>query len=107
MWLMARERENALTVLEKAAKLAPDGRTFEMPGGIFFEDEDWLKSYSAYQDALNAGGLEDPLRVTLLAGISAYQAGNREDARRALRAAAESDEYRAQAESLLKQLDGR
>jgi len=107
MWLMARERKNALTVLEKAAALAPDGNTFVMLGGIFFEDENWSKSYSAYQDALSAGGLDDPLRISLLAGISAYQAGNNEDARQALRAAAESDEYRAQAESLLKQLDGR
>ncbi len=107
MWLMARERKNALTVLEKAAALAPDGSTFVMLGGIFFENENWSKSYDAYQDALRVGGLEDPLRISLLAGISAYQAGNNEDARQALRAAAESDEYRAQAEALLKQLDGR
>ena len=107
MWLLARERENALHVLERAADLAPDGRTFEMLGGIFFEDENWSKSYAAYQRALSVGGLEDPLRISLLAGISAFQSGNKEDARQALQVAAQSDEYRAQAESLIRQLNKR
>ena len=76
-----------------------------MLGGIYLEDEDWSKSYSAYQDALRAGGLDDPLRVSFLAGISSFRSGQKDDARRAMRAATESDEYRAQAERLLKQLD--
>jgi tetratricopeptide (TPR) repeat protein len=105
LWLLARERESAKGVLRQAATLAPDGRTFELLGGIYFEDEDWDQALRAYQDALNVGGLEEPLRISLLAGISAYRAGRMEDARISLQAAARSDEYRSQAESLLRQLN--
>ncbi len=105
LWLLARERESAKGVLRQAATLAPDGRTFELLGGIYFEDEDWDQALRAYQDALNVGGLEEPLRISLLAGISAYRAGRMEDARISLQAAARSDEYRSQAESLLRKLN--
>lgn len=46
LWLMAREREQAMTVLQQAAELAPDGRTYQLLGGIFFEDEQWANAYS-------------------------------------------------------------
>jgi tetratricopeptide (TPR) repeat protein len=105
LWLLARERESAKGVLRQAATLAPDGRTFELLGGIYFEDEDWDQAHRAYRDALGVGGLEEPLRISLLAGISAYRAGRMEDARISLQAAARSDEYRSQAESLLRQLN--
>jgi len=105
LWLLARERESAKGVLREAATLAPDGRTFELLGGIYFEDEDWDQAHRAYRDALGVGGLEEPLRISLLAGISAYRAGRMEDARISLQAAARSDEFRTQAESLLKKLN--
>lgn len=107
LWLMSRERDNAIGVLKKAAEMAPDGRTFELLGGVFFEEEEWGQAYAAYMDAINTGGLEEPLRVSLLAGISAFNAGNNADAREALDAAAasESEELREQAESVLRQLD--
>lgn len=107
LWLMSRERDNAIGVLKRAAELAPDGRTFELLGGIFFEVEEWDQAYAAYMDAIRTGGLEEPLRVSLLAGISAFNAGNNDDAREALDAAAasESEELRQQAQSVLRQLD--
>jgi len=107
LWLMSRERESAIEVLTKAAALAPDGRTYELLGGVFFEEEEWDQAYAAYMDAIETGGLEEPLRVSLLAGISAFNGGNNENARKALDAAAasESDELREQAESVLRQLD--
>lgn len=107
LWLMSRERDNAITVLTKAADLAPDGRTFELLGGVYFEEEEWDQAHNAYTNAIELGGLEEPLRVSFLAGISALNAGNHDDAREALNVAAtsESDELRRQAESVLKQLN--
>ena len=104
LWLMARERENAMSVLEQAADISPDGRTYELLGGIHFEDEEWGEAYIAYSNAIRSGDLEEPMRTTLLAGISAYRAGNFDDAREALEVAVESDEFRPQAESILRQL---
>ncbi|MGI9205035.1 MAG: tetratricopeptide repeat protein [Woeseiaceae bacterium] len=107
LWLMSRERDNAIGVLTRAAELAPDGRTYELLGGVFFEEEKWDQAYTAYMDAIETGGLEEPLRVSLLAGISAFNGGNNENAREALDAAAASDseELREQAESVLRELD--
>ncbi|MGI9272123.1 MAG: hypothetical protein ACR2QT_10130 [Woeseiaceae bacterium] len=105
MWLLARERDSAKVVLEKAATLAEDGKSYRMLGGIYFEDEDWLDAYGAYQKAISKGGLDEPHQVMLLAGISAMRAGSKDDAKRALTAALESDELRPQAERLLGQID--
>ena len=104
LWLMARERDNALSALSESAKLAPDGKTYELLGGIYFEDEQWASAYTNYQNALDQGELEEPSRVSLLAGIAAYRAGNNENAKRALEIAAEDEELAAQAESILREL---
>jgi tetratricopeptide (TPR) repeat protein len=105
LWLLAREREKAKVSLSLAASEAPDGKTFSMLGGIFFEDEDWEAAYDAYQQALELGGLDQPRRIALLSGISAYYAGMNDEAKAALEIAAESDEYRSQAEALLQEID--
>ena len=85
--------------------MAPDGKTFEMLGGIYFEEEEWQAAYNAYQSAMRQGDLEEPERVALLAGISAYRAGDKSGAREALEIAVENDELRPQAESILRDLD--
>jgi tetratricopeptide (TPR) repeat protein len=105
LWLMARNREKAKSAMEKAASASTDGQTFQLLGGIHFEDEDWVKAHAAYKRALRLGGLDEPLRISLLAGISAYRAGMKEEARTALQEAARSGKYKAQAEGLLRRLD--
>ena len=105
LWLMARERGKAVGVLQEAATLSPDGRTFELLGGIYFEEEDWSEAYSAYQNAIRVGGLEEPFRVSMLAGISAMRAEQTEDARKSLEIAAGSEQFKKQADALLKRLD--
>lgn len=105
LWLLAREGEKAKVALREAANSSPDGNTFAMLAGIYFEDEAWEEAHDAYREALRLGGLEEPLRISLLAGISAYRAGMMEEARISLEAAAESPDYRPQAESLLRRID--
>mgnify|MGYP002621970008 CR=1 FL=1 len=104
LWLLARERARAKTVLEDAAQLAPDGRTYRLLAGIFFEDEDWDEAFESYEEALRLGGLKDAAQVELLAGITAFRAGRPRDARPHLEAAAESEDYREQAEMILQRL---
>lgn len=105
LWLLARDRKKAKVALEQAASVAPDGRTYQLLGGIFFEDEEWGQAYTAFTEALKLGGLDEPERVHLLAGISAFRADLKEEARDSLETAAESAELRPQAESLLRRLD--
>ncbi len=104
LWLMSRERSNAISVLTEAAAIAPDGKTYELLGGIYFEEEDWPAAYASYQSALREGELDEPSQVSLLAGISAYRAGLNDEARDALEIAAENEDLKDQAESILNNL---
>lgn len=104
LWLMARDREKAKAALQRAASIAPDGRTYQLLGGIYFEDEEWGEAYTAFHEALKLGGLDEPPRVHLLAGISAYRADMKAEARDALEVAAKTEELRSQAESILARL---
>jgi tetratricopeptide (TPR) repeat protein len=105
LWLLSRERDKAKEALTIAASESPDGRTYVMLGGIYFEDEDWESAYKAYQQALSYGGVEEPQRVSLLAGMSAFWAGMEDEARESLGQAAESDDYKRQAEAIIKKMD--
>ena len=104
LWLVARERGEAKTVLQKAAAAGQDGKTYERLAGIHFEDEEWQEAYKAYRQAYRIGGTEEPSRVSLLAGISALRAEMFEEARDSLETAAKSKKYRQQAERMLQKL---
>jgi tetratricopeptide (TPR) repeat protein len=106
LWLLARHRDKAKLALEKAAAAGEDSKIYQLLGGIHFEDEDWVEAHKAYRRALRLGGVQEPSRISLLAGISAYRAGMKKEARSALEDAAASDKYKDQAESILKKLGG-
>lgn len=105
LWLLSREHDQAKIVLQKAAAAAPDGRTYEMLGNIFFQEEDWTNAHESYLRAIDLGGLTEPERVYLLAGISAEEGGMKDAARDAFNEARKSDDLRQQAEALLRRLD--
>ncbi|HNP62348.1 MAG TPA: hypothetical protein PKH39_00355 [Woeseiaceae bacterium] len=105
LWLMSRERPQARAALRKAAEVAPDGRTYEMLGNIYFEDEAWKEAHDAYRRAINLGGLDEPERIYLLAGMSAAEAGMKGEARAAFREARRSEKLRGQADALMRRLD--
>ncbi len=105
LWLLARERDRAKEYLHRAAAVAPNGRTYELLGSIYFEDENWQEAYAQYVQALDIGGIKDPERIYMLAGISAFRAGMKTEARAALREARKSDAMRRQADTLLRRLE--
>ena len=84
--------------------MAPDGKTFELLGGIYFEDEEWSEAYRSYVEALRIGGVDEPPRLRLLAGISAMRAGLTEEATGQLERARQTAKYRKQADGLLDQI---
>ena len=105
LWLVSRERDRAIAVLNKATAVAPDGETDVLLGSIYFEDENWEEAHAAFRRAIDRGAAEENERIHLLAGISALRAGMEDEARTALREALKSHELRSQARSFLKQLD--
>ena len=105
LWLLARDRERALGYLTRSAAASPDGKTFELVGSLLFEDEQWEDARAAYLEALELGGLDEPERVHLLAGMSAFRAGDNQAARESFNEARKSDEHRSQALAMLRQLN--
>jgi tetratricopeptide (TPR) repeat protein len=105
LWLLSREREQAIGALQRAAVLAPDGKTDELLASLWFEDEQWRDAHGAFLAAIEKGGIEDPKRLYLLAGISAMRAGMPGEARSALMEASKSDTLHSQARAMLRELD--
>jgi len=105
LWLLSRERDKAIGVLKEAAQLAPDSETHELLGSIYFEDEQWALAHEAFLEALARGGADENERLYLLAGISAARAGLKAEARSSLEEAMKIDEFRRQAQSVLRSLD--
>lgn len=104
LWLLARDRGRALDYLTRSAAISPDGKTFELVGSLHFEDERWEPARTAFLQALEQGGLKEPGRVHLLAGMSALNSGDKQAARSSFNEARKSDEYRTQALAMLRQL---
>ncbi|QGX38935.1 hypothetical protein [Permianibacter aggregans] len=75
-WSLAREYRKAIEAYGEAAKFANDGTYFQYQGEIHSELENWKEASTAFNSALDKGGLKDPGRVYLNLGIAQYNSGN-------------------------------
>ncbi len=103
--LLSREKARAIEVLQRAAAIAPDGKTHELLASIWFNDQEWRNAHDAYLTAIEKGGVDDVDRLNLLAGVSAMRAGMTKEARSALTKASRSTALQPQAQAMLKKLD--
>ena len=103
--LLSREKARAIAALQRAADMAPDGKTHELLAGIWFNDQQWRNAHDAYLGAIAKGGVDNVDRLYLLAGVSAMRAGMTKEARRALTEASRSNALQPQAQAMLKKLD--
>lgn len=103
--LLSREKARAIEVLQRAAAIAPDGKTHELLASIWFNDQEWRNAHNAYLTAIEKGGVDNVDRLYLLAGVSAMRAGMTKEARNALTEASRSDALQSQAQAMLKKLD--
>jgi tetratricopeptide (TPR) repeat protein len=101
LWLMAREREKALVLYEKAAELGADGFDDYQRGRILFNEGHWPQSLQALQRALKRGGFEEASKARLLAGIAAVQSGDLASAKTLLSEAAREPATKDQASAWL------
>ena len=104
--LLSREKARAISALQRAAAVAPDGKTHELLASIWFNDREWRNAHGAYVSAIEKGGVDNVDRLYLLAGVSAMRAGMTKEAKSALTEASRSTELRPQARAMLKKLTG-
>jgi Tfp pilus assembly protein PilF len=103
--LLSREKARAIAALQRAAAVAPDGKTHELLANIWFNDQEWRNAHDAYLNAIDKGGVDNADRLYLLAGVSAMRAGMTKEAKSALTEASKSSALQSQAQAMLNKLD--
>ncbi len=104
-WLSAREFDEAIEPLGKAAQASDDGKLYVRLGQLQMERQQWHAAATAFAQALAKGGLPDRGKVALLLGIAHYSGDRLTQARRAFEKAREIDGQREEAERWLAYLE--
>jgi tetratricopeptide (TPR) repeat protein len=99
--LAARETQEALGPLEKAASLAEDGQVYIQLAQVYIQNERWTDALDALDRAFAKGGLQNAGHAHLLVGIAAYQVKRLGKARSAFARAAGHEKTRDMAERWL------
>ncbi len=102
--IAAREYDQSLEPLQKAAELSPDGKLLIRLGQVYLQREDWTKAAESFEQALAKGGLENPGSAELLLGISYYESQRVGRARAAFLRARGYAKARAEADSWITHL---
>jgi len=103
-WIAARDYEESIEPLQRAADLAEDGRLYLRLGQVRVQREDWKEATALIQKALEKGGLKDSGKAQLLLGISYYSDDRRESARTAFRRAQKHESTRTEAKAWLEHI---
>jgi len=100
-WIAAREYENSIEPLQRAADLSEDGRLYLRLGQVRVRREDWKAATALIQKAIEKGGLVDIGKAQMLLGISYFGDDRQKLARRAFRRAREHESTRTDANAWL------
>lgn len=83
----AQEAEESIEPLRRAAELSGDGQLYVRLGQSLMDLARWDAAATAFQNALEKGGLDTPGQANLLMGMSYFNNDQFDAARKALRAA--------------------
>lgn len=81
VYTLARESEDAVDPLQKAATLANEGPLWERLAQVYIQDEEWAKAANALDKAIRAGGLSNQFRTRVLEGMTLANSGKFDEAR--------------------------
>lgn len=98
----AHEVEQALPIMEEAAKKADDGKLFATLAAIYLDAEKFEQAVTSGKKALNKGGLRNDSEVNMYLGSAYMQLERYDDAINVLNKARKDDKYGKYAEDLIK-----
>ena len=104
-WLRAREMEEAIPPLVRAAEMAENGDRFITLAEVQTQRRNWEGVIEATDKALEKGKLTDTARASLLKGVALFNLDRKREARASLEAAARSEKYRNQVRPYLESID--
>jgi uncharacterized protein HemY len=103
-WLAARERDEALPPMRKAAELAENGNVYVRLAQILIDREEWGEARGALEKALAKGDLDHPGHAQLFLGIALANEQQWDRAERAFAAAQQDQATEKAAEYWLNQV---
>lgn len=104
-WYSAREPDKAIDAFEKAGNLAANGKIDMRRAHLLVDKENWSEAREAINDALDKGGIDNPGNAYILLGMSNFELGNTDAARRAFQQAMDYDDSRNAASQWLRHLE--
>ncbi|HEX7081324.1 MAG TPA: tetratricopeptide repeat protein [Gammaproteobacteria bacterium] len=106
-WIAARDFDEALPPLERAAELSDDGDLYVRLAEVNIQLEDWEAASNALRNAMDKGDLSDEANAQLLMGVALFNQDQLQDAREWFQRASRSDERRDMASDYIKVIDAR
>jgi tetratricopeptide (TPR) repeat protein len=80
-WIQARDFNEAIPPLERAAEMSDEGNLYLRLGQVYVQREQWSEAEGALRNALDKGSLDDENQTNLLMGISLFNQDKLRDAR--------------------------
>jgi len=87
-WRMAQEIDKAIPVLEKAAKLSKDGKSFVLLGNLYLAEDKLDKAVDSIKKGLKKGKIDKISQVHLTLGQAYFELQKFDDAKKEFRTAA-------------------
>ena len=87
-WRMAQEIDKAIPVLEKAAKLSKDGKSYVLLGNLYLAEDKLDKAVDSIKKGLKKGKIDKISQVHLTLGQAYFELQKFEDAKKEFRIAA-------------------
>jgi tetratricopeptide (TPR) repeat protein len=106
-WIQARDFDEAIPPLTRAAELADNGDLFVRLGQVQIQRENWAEAVRALQQGLEKGDVEDVGQAHLMMGIATFNLDRLREAREWFQRAARSEEQREMARDYIRLIDSK
>ena len=91
-WRMAQEIDKAIPVLEKAAEMSKDGKSYVLLGNLYLSEDKVSKAVEAIKKGLEKGKIKDLSQVYLTLGQAYFELQEFDEAKKNFRIAARDKE---------------
>ncbi len=101
-WAQAREVEKSIPMMEKAAAKSDEGELYVRLGNVYLDGDQFSKAADSVQKGLKKGGVKRPDQARLVLGMSYFNLGEYDKARRAFRAAGKDKRSKSYSQQWIK-----
>ena len=90
-WAQAREVKKSIPMMEQAAKSSDEGELYVRLGNVYLDGDQFAKAAESVQKGLAKGGVKRPDQARLVLGMSYFNLGDYDKARKAFREAGKDE----------------